>query len=45
VRVGIVGAGALGTLFGFALASRHDVYFLDVRPDVIEAVERVCPTV
>jgi 2-dehydropantoate 2-reductase len=38
MRIGIVGAGALGTLFGYRLARDHDVTMLEVRPEVIAAV-------
>ena len=40
MRIGILGAGALGTLFGFRLAGEHDVTMLEVRPDVVDAVRR-----
>lgn len=39
-RVGIIGAGAMGTLFGFHLAARCDVTMLDDNPAVAHAVER-----
>lgn len=38
MRVGIVGAGALGTLFGYRLAQANDVTMLDVKPEVVAAV-------
>lgn len=38
--VGIVGAGAMGTLFGYALAAVADVRVLDVRSDAIAAITR-----
>jgi 2-dehydropantoate 2-reductase len=40
VRVGIVGAGALGTLFGQRLAAGNEVVLLERRPEVVEAVRR-----
>jgi 2-dehydropantoate 2-reductase len=40
MRVGIVGAGALGTLFGHRLAAGNDVLLLEQRPDVVDAVRR-----
>jgi 2-dehydropantoate 2-reductase len=40
VHVGIVGAGALGSLFGHRLAAGNDVVLLERRPDVIEAVRQ-----
>jgi 2-dehydropantoate 2-reductase len=40
MRVGIVGAGALGTLFGYRLAERNEVALLDVAPAIVEAVRR-----
>lgn len=39
-RVGILGAGALGTLFGWHLAGDADVRFLDIRPQVCETIQR-----
>jgi 2-dehydropantoate 2-reductase len=39
-RVGILGAGALGTLFGWHFASVADVVFLDVRADLCAQIER-----
>ena len=38
MRIGIIGAGALGTLFGYRLAHDHDVSMLEIRPDVVAAV-------
>jgi len=40
MRIGIVGAGALGTLFGYRLAERNEVALLEVQPAVVEAVRR-----
>ncbi len=40
MRIGIVGAGALGTLFGYQLAREHAVTMLEVRTEVIDAVQR-----
>jgi len=40
LRIGIVGAGAIGTLFGYRLAAHNDVTMLEIRGDVIEAVNR-----
>jgi 2-dehydropantoate 2-reductase len=40
MRIGIVGAGALGTLFGHRLAADNEVIVLEVRPHVVEAVRR-----
>src|SRR5579863_10547577 len=39
-RVGIIGAGAMGSLFGFHLAACCDVTMLDDNASVAEAVER-----
>jgi 2-dehydropantoate 2-reductase len=39
-RVGILGAGALGSLFGWYLSAIADVTFLDVRPDLCATIER-----
>lgn len=39
-RVGIIGAGAMGTLFGFHLAEHCDVTILDASPTVSEAIAR-----
>jgi 2-dehydropantoate 2-reductase len=38
MRIGIIGAGALGTLFGYRLARDNDVAMLEVRPDVVAAI-------
>jgi 2-dehydropantoate 2-reductase len=40
VKIGIVGAGAIGTLFGYQLAAANDVIMLDVRPDVVATIQR-----
>jgi 2-dehydropantoate 2-reductase len=39
-RIGIIGAGAMGTLFGFHLAAYSEVTMLDDNDVVAEAVER-----
>jgi 2-dehydropantoate 2-reductase len=39
VKIGIVGAGALGTLFGHRLAAQNEVLLLERKPEVIEAIE------
>jgi 2-dehydropantoate 2-reductase len=38
MRIGIIGAGALGSYFGYRLAASNDVSMLEVRPDVIAAI-------
>ena len=38
MRIGIVGAGALGTLFGYRLAAKNDVTLLEIRDEVVRAV-------
>jgi 2-dehydropantoate 2-reductase len=38
MRIGIIGAGALGTLFGYRLARENDVSMLEVRPDIVSAI-------
>ncbi len=38
MRIGIVGAGALGTLFGQRLAREHEVVLLERRREVVAAV-------
>ncbi len=38
MRSGIIGAGALGTLFGYRLAQDNDVSMLEIRPDVVAAI-------
>jgi 2-dehydropantoate 2-reductase len=38
MRIGIIGAGALGTLFGYRLALGNDVSMLEIRPDVVAAI-------
>src|SRR5579862_4847403 len=40
MRIGIIGAGAMGTLFGFHLAAGSDVTMLDDNESVANAVER-----
>lgn len=40
MRIGIIGAGAMGTLFGFHLAAVGDVTLLDDNEAVADAVER-----
>ncbi|HZZ63883.1 MAG TPA: 2-dehydropantoate 2-reductase [Candidatus Baltobacteraceae bacterium] len=39
-RVGIIGSGAMGTLFGYHLASRCDVTMLDSNTAVLDGIER-----
>jgi 2-dehydropantoate 2-reductase len=39
-KVAIVGAGAMGTLYGYMLARQNDVTMLDVRSDVVETIAR-----
>ena len=39
-RVGIIGSGAMGTLFGFHLASCSDVTMLDSNPAVLAAIQK-----
>jgi 2-dehydropantoate 2-reductase len=38
MRIGIIGAGALGTYFGYRLAADNDVSMLEVRSDVVAAI-------
>jgi 2-dehydropantoate 2-reductase len=38
MRIGIIGAGALGTLFGYRLARGNEVAMLEIRPDVVAAI-------
>lgn len=40
MRIGIVGAGALGTLFGYRLAGDNAVTLLEIRDEVVDAVRR-----
>jgi 2-dehydropantoate 2-reductase len=40
LRIGIVGAGALGTLFGQRLAASNEVILLERKRDVVETVNR-----
>jgi 2-dehydropantoate 2-reductase len=40
MHVGIIGAGAMGTLFAYALAEEQRLTLLDVRADLVEAVRR-----
>ncbi len=39
-RVGIIGSGAMGTLFGYHLAARCDVTMLDSNPAVLDGIEQ-----
>lgn len=39
MRIGIIGAGELGTLFGYRLAGEHEVTLLDEQPDVVAAIQ------
>ncbi len=38
MRIGIIGAGALGTLFGYRLAGGNDVSMLEISPAVVAAI-------
>jgi 2-dehydropantoate 2-reductase len=38
MRIGIIGAGALGTLFGYRLAHDNDVSMLEIRPEAVAAI-------
>lgn len=38
MKIGIVGAGAIGTLFGYHLAAHNAVTLLEVRRDVVDAI-------
>jgi 2-dehydropantoate 2-reductase len=41
MKVGVIGSGAMGTIFGLAMArSGQDVLFYDVRPGLIAAIEQ-----
>lgn len=40
MKIGIVGAGAIGTLFAYRLAAANDVTLLEIRRDVVEAINR-----
>jgi 2-dehydropantoate 2-reductase len=44
-RVAILGAGAMGTLFAYALAEHNHVTLVDVRGDVVETIARQGVTV
>jgi 2-dehydropantoate 2-reductase len=37
-RVAILGAGAMGTLYGYALAEHNDLVIVDVRADVVDVI-------
>jgi len=39
-KIGILGAGAIGTLFGYKLAAQNDVTMLDVRRDIVATIKR-----
>ncbi|HTV74506.1 MAG TPA: 2-dehydropantoate 2-reductase [Candidatus Acidoferrales bacterium] len=38
-RVAIIGGGAMGTFFGYALAQRHEVTIVDVRMDLLQTLQ------
>jgi 2-dehydropantoate 2-reductase len=40
IKIGIVGAGAIGTLFGYKLAAKNDVTMLEIRRDIVAAIKR-----
>ncbi len=40
MKIGIIGAGAIGTLFGYKLAAHNDVTMLDVRREIVAAIGR-----
>jgi ketopantoate reductase len=41
MKVGVIGSGAMWTIFGLAMArSGDDVLFYDFRPDLIAAIEQ-----
>ena len=40
LKVGLIGAGAMGTLFGYHLAQTCDVTILDSNADVLSAIGR-----
>jgi 2-dehydropantoate 2-reductase len=40
IKIGIVGAGAIGTLFGYKLAAANDLTMLEKRPDIVETIKR-----
>jgi 2-dehydropantoate 2-reductase len=40
MRIGILGAGALGTLFGYRFARDHDVTMLEIRSETVDAIRR-----
>lgn len=39
-KIGIIGAGAMGTLFGYHLASTCEVTMLDANPEIMATIER-----
>ena len=40
LKVGIIGAGSMGTLFGFHLAQTCDVMILDTNQDLLKSIQR-----
>jgi 2-dehydropantoate 2-reductase len=40
MKIGIIGAGALGSLLGFYLSQHADIWLLSRRPEQVQAVER-----
>ena len=40
MKIGIIGAGALGLMFGSLLSKDHDVHLLDVNPEMIDKINK-----
>ena len=40
MKIGIIGAGALGLMFGSLLSKNHDVHLLDVNPEMIDKINK-----
>ena len=45
MKIAIIGAGAMGCLFGAYLSTHHEVTLIDVYPPQIEAINRTGVTV
>ncbi len=40
IKIGIIGAGAIGTLFGYKLAAKNDITMLELRREIVATIKR-----
>ena len=43
MRIAVIGAGAMGSIYGGHLSLHNDVYLVDTNPNVVAAVLRQLP--